>query len=405
VGGGPAGTATAIRLARAGVDTALFERAAAPQWRACGVYTSPLTRGGLTEIGLEEAELDALLRPVPAMVVETIDGATCELDYRRNGSAWGADRVRLDAAMLARAREAGADVRERTTVRSIEPGTSPFAVDGNRGRMASVLEVSGPTGVERWSARIVVGADGPGSLVARAFGVQRSARHLRRAGLTAHVREPRRETAADEPRMAYMVIGRGWYCGLCPVPGGRVNVGIVIGERHLRQALSRGDRPAGIVRRILGALPPPHASLAAEPIEDHVAVALPLANRVARRSGPGFLLVGDAQGFVDPLSGEGLHRALVSAELAAAAVVQGLGTSREPSFDDYDRRLRARFRRKDLLSWVLQACLAEPRLLGYAVRRLDSRPGPRHTFAGVMADLLPARRAFEPGFLGELFRP
>ena len=52
VGGGPAGAALAIQLASAGVEVALFERQSAPRWRACGVYSSPLTRGALISLDL-----------------------------------------------------------------------------------------------------------------------------------------------------------------------------------------------------------------------------------------------------------------------------------------------------------------------------------------------------------------
>jgi flavin-dependent dehydrogenase len=115
--------------------------------------------------------------------------------------------------------------------------------------------------------------------------------------------------------------------------------------------------------------------------------------------------VGDAAGFIDPISGEGLHRALVSAELAADSIRAALANADGPALTDYDRRLRARFGRKDLISWLLQAFLARPEVLGYAVRRLGSRAEVRHTFGAVMADLQPPERALHPLFLGRLLRP
>jgi flavin-dependent dehydrogenase len=342
---------------------------------------------------VETEELDDLLVHVPALVVQTLRGATCRLDYAGRGGACGADRVRLDAALLERAASSGAGVFLGATVKTVAP-------QGPTG--ASRLLVSRQGELERWGARLVIGADGPGSLVARAFGVQRHARRLRRAGLTFHLDV---SGAGEEFRDGRVIIGPGWYCGICPVPGGRVNVGIVIGERQLRRALASGQRPVDIARRILGQLPEPWHELATRAATDDVAVALPLANRVSRRAGPGFLLVGDATGFIDPISGEGLHRALVSAELAAAAAVSALGDHGTPALDDYDRRLRQRFGRKDLISWLLQAFLARPEVLDYAVRRLGSRDPVRSTFAGVMADLAPAERALHSRFLLSLLRP
>lgn len=391
VGGGPAGAAAAIRLAQAGVETVVFERDAAPRWRACGVYSSPLTRARLASLGFEPRELDRLLQRVPALVVETLRGATCRLEYDDRGDACGADRVRLDAALLERAASAGAQVRTAASVKVVEPGAQ-----GGAARL-SVSE-SGTTAT--WRARMVIGADGPASLVARAFSVQRHARRLRRAGLTFHL-----DVSDAPPADAAMVIGPGWYCGICPVPGGRVNIGIVIGERALRRALSVGERPVSIARRILGQLPGSWSQLATREATDDIAVALPLANRVARRSGPGFLLVGDACGFIDPISGEGLHRALVSAALGAEAAVSALQNVRGPALAYYDRRLRKRFGRKDVISWMLQAFLARPEVLDYAVRRLGDRDLLRSTFASVMADLEPPERALGPRFLASLLRP
>ncbi len=133
-------------------------------------------------------------------------------------------------------------------------------------------------------------------------------------------------------------------------------------------------------------------------------MALPLAQRVAQRAGPGFLLVGDAAGFVDPLSGEGLHRALVSAELAAGAI-SAWRRGEAGALERYDQRMRARFAAKDLLSWLLQLFLARPGALDYALTRLARREELRRTFAGVMADLQPPRRALEPRFLLGLLAP
>jgi menaquinone-9 beta-reductase len=391
VGGGPAGAATAIGLARAGVDVALFERAHQPKWRASGVYSSPLTRAQLAALGLDHGRLDALITRVPGLVVRTLAGDTCRLDYAQHGDACGVDRVRLDAGLLERAAAAGARVITSATVREIQPGP---------GGAAATLLVSTADARETWRARLTVGADGPGSMVARAFGVQRAARRLRRAGMTFH------QAFTGAPSAdAQMVIGRGWYCGICPVPGGRVNVGIVVGERFLRQARARGEHPIDITFQVFGRLPAPWSTLALRPIEDELAIALPLANRVSRRSGPGFVLVGDAAGFIDPISGEGLHRALLSAELATEAIRAALAQPQSQALHDYDRALRAKFRRKDIISWLLQAFLARPEFLGYAVRRLESRDELRATFAAVMADLEPPERALNPRFLAALLRP
>lgn len=390
VGGGPAGAALAIQLAERGIDVALFERWPAPRWRAAGVYSSPSTRARLAGLGLPAEQLDTLIRPIEAMEVISTRGTVCRLAY--DPPAAGLDRVRLERALLDRAMAAGTRVHEGATVSGL--ARRPNGTD---------LTVSGREGPQRWATRLVVGADGPGSMVARAFRVDRPVRRLRHAGLTVHRKDP---DAAEPgtPMTARMIIGAGWYCGVAPVPGGRVNIGLVMSERRLRSSLRVSGSAAAVVRTAVRALPPPRAAWQHSPETDETVVALPLAQRVSHRAGPGFLLVGDAAGFVDPLSGEGLSRSLVSAELAAGAIVRWRRGD-QTALERYDGQMHARYAPKDFLSWLLQLFLARPGALDYALSRLARREDLRRTFANVMADLQPPQSALEPRYLLRLLTP
>jgi flavin-dependent dehydrogenase len=242
------------------------------------------------------------------------------------------------------------------------------------------------------AARVVVGADGIGSRVARSLGVARPA-ILPRVGLTFHV--PADPGIADG-RMAVL---RGAYCGLAPVPDGRVNVGIVLAAASWRDLLARnGARAAtdAVLRQAWHEGP-------REPL-DHIAGIAPIGQRVVRRAGPGWLVVGDAAGFLDPFTGEGLHRALVSARLGADAVAAFL-RGRHDALRTYDAAMTRRFRAKDLVSWVVQGFVAEPRLFEYATARLARRARLGDRFGRIMGDLAPAADAFDPRFLAALLAP
>src|SRR6185295_5637616 len=119
VGGGPAGAATAIGLARLGHDVLVLERSPAWRWRACGVFTSPATVTALQRLGVGDVDLATLARRVPAMRVETATGARFRLTYGDDGSLAtapvGFDRSALDQHLLALAADAGADVRPGAT--------------------------------------------------------------------------------------------------------------------------------------------------------------------------------------------------------------------------------------------------------------------------------------------------
>jgi flavin-dependent dehydrogenase len=254
-------------------------------------------------------------------------------------------------------------------------------------------------------ARVVVGADGLHSIVANAAAVARPARLPPRVGLTWHVRDARSDVARD----ARLVMVRDGYVGLAPVPGGRSNIGIVLGPTWRGPLAAEGA--AATARRVLESVPAtdddPVVWPAAEPCE-RIAGASPLGGRVTRRAGPGWFLVGDAAGFLDPFTGEGLHRALVSTELAAWAIEAALGfegRAAAGAADAYDRAMRRRFAAKDVVSWLVQSFLGHPRLFEYAARRLAGRSEVRATMGLVMGDLVPASRALDPRFLLGLLAP
>jgi len=394
VGGGPAGAALAVGLARRGRDVLVLERSPAWRWRACGVFTSPVTVRALRRLGLTDGELAVVARPLPALRVETPAGNRFRLTYGNDGStahlrtaAVGLDRSALDPLLLEHARAAGAEVRESAAVRD---------VDGDEGRISlgdgSLIE-----------GGVVVGADGIRSVVARSAGVTRNAFLSPRTGLTFHVRNPSPELVRD----GRMIVFDGGYVGLAPVPGARVNVGIVVGGRW-RDRL-RHDGAARVAAEVLRGVPfadddPIDWSTAIDTASDPIEGAAPIGHRVSARHGPRWLLVGDAAGFLDPFTGEGLHRALASAELATAAIDRHLGGD-PGALAGYDRAMGRRFRSKDAVSLLVQAFLAQPPLFERAARALADRPAVRETMGLVMGDLVPASRALDPRFVVSLLRP
>ncbi len=116
-------------------------------------------------------------------------------------------------------------------------------------------------------------------------------------------------------------------------------------------------------------------------------------------------MIGDAIEFIDPLTGEGLHRAFVSAELAAESIAKSLRGDPN-AMADYDRRIRARWRSKNVVSWVLQAFLSQPR----RVRLRASAAWPRDSelrdqLTLVLTDQSPASGVIDPRYLLRLLAP
>ncbi|HEY4227858.1 MAG TPA: NAD(P)/FAD-dependent oxidoreductase [Candidatus Limnocylindrales bacterium] len=396
VGGGPAGALTALMLAGAGREVVVLERAPAWRWRACGVYASPAGMRAMREIGISEADLERCARPIAAMRVETPGGASFRLTYGGTGglenSAVGFDRSALDPLLLELAAVAGADVRRGKAVGSITTS------DDGPGRRPIRMTTADGAALD---ARIVLGADGGRSLLASTTGVARRSSIGPRAALTFHIPEaslPGREPSREPIRDARMVVLRDAYVGLAPVPGDRVNVGIVLGPSWFGDLRRHGGRAvaAGILAEL---------GVTAPTILDRVAGVTPLGHRVRRRAGTNWLLVGDAAGFLDPFTGEGLHRAIVSAVLAADTVDHALRAGGSASLAGYEAAMRGRFGTKDLVSRLVQGFLARPALFEYAARRLAARERVRETMGLVIGDLAPAGRALDPRYLAALLAP
>ena len=179
------------------------------------MYSSPLTRQAAGRLGLDADQLAALIRPIPAMVVRN-GRRRCHAagsNTRRRTTACGLDRVRLEEALLELIRRRGVRVFEGAVVRSVELGIEV--------RGSTVSQADGA--IDLASARVVVGADGPTSVVARAAGVIRATPLFRRA----RVDRPPAPSPSTTPSM---IIGDGWYMGIAPVPGDRVNLGLVMDE-------------------------------------------------------------------------------------------------------------------------------------------------------------------------------
>ena len=381
VGAGPAGSAFAAASAAGGREVLLIDAAAHPRPKACAEYASPRILEELRAIGLDDAAWQADALPITGMRVIRGDHAS-DIRYRDAAGprpAWGLDRRSFDALLVDHATRRGARYRERTSLRGLE-------VDAE----GTTAILGTPDGTERIRARWVVGADGARSRTARLLGVDRPVRMPRRLGLVAHFE------GIDALRdRGEMHVGRTGYVGLAPLAHGRLNVGMALPLDGARR--SAEERFASAIASIPAVADRLRGVRRVTPIRG----AAPIGHRVSRAAGPGWLLIGDAAGFIDPFSGEGIFRALRSARAAATALTAG-----DVGVDDrYLAARRTAFAGKDALTWIVQAMLAAQPLLGYALRRLDRRPALAARFGSALGDCRPASDVLAPAYLVQLLRP
>lgn len=381
-GAGPAGSALAAALARGGASVLLVETATHPRPKACAEYASPRIAEELSRLGVPAAWTDAAVR-LRGMDLHA-GGRSVPIRYadvRGPRNAWGVDRRTFDAMLARHAAGAGAELRERTRLVGL-------AFDGSRVRGAMLRDQL--TGREEAvSAAWTVGADGTRSSVSRMVGVDRPVRYPRRLGLVAHYAGVPELTDHGE-----MHVGDGYYVGLAPTPGGELNVGMALPmDGHGHSARLRFDAAVAGLPAVARRL---EHSTRLTPIRG----AAPIGHRVADPAGAGWLLIGDAAGFVDPFTGEGIHRALRSARAAADAILAGGDVA-----NAYRAERRRAFAAKVALSWLVQGFLGAPPLLEYVVRRLESRPRAALRLGSALGDCRPATDALSPTALVEVLAP
>ena len=382
VGGGPAGSAVAILLAERGWAVTLLDKAAFPRPKICGEYLSPEAARVMDRLGVLKAVDAAGAQPLSGMRIVAPDGSVLDGTYPTSGPwrgyrdhALAIRREVFDRILLERARALPVDVRERHRVTGL-------IVEG--GLVRGVKTESADGAPMELRSRLVVGADGRASVVAHALGLVRPHR-LRRLALIQHVSGieglgDRGEIYVDPPD----------YSILNPVAPGIVNVSLVVPLAHAKPYSARLETFMEARLRQLRHVP---ARLAGMKAEGPVMAMGPLAYRVGEPRVGGVLLAGDAAGFYDPFTGEGLYTALRSAELLAEVAHPALtsGDVSVGALAPYALAKRAAFADKARVTQALQLIIAHRRLANSAARFLQRRPALLGTLMGVIGDFIPPR--------------
>lgn len=348
VGAGPAGTAAATHLARAGRDVLLVDKATFPRDKICG---DGLTAGALRlleELGLDPGEVPSW-QPVDDVVVVSPSGREVTFPLPRDEGLYAvvARRAELDAALVALARAAGVRVHEGAAV------TGAVERDDR-----VVLEVDGLGPV---AARYAIGADGMWSPLRKLLGVAtdgyRGEWHAFRQYFTNVAPRAARELFVwFEPDL---LPGYAWSF---PLPGGGANVGFGIqrdGGKVARVQDMKALWPDLLARPHIRAVLGPDA----EPESPHRAWPIPARVDDIRLATARTLFVGDAAAATDPMTGEGIGQALLTGRLAAEAIAAG-GLDAAAVTRGYDQRVR-------------DALVADHRLSLLLIRALKHRKGAR----------------------------
>lgn len=386
VGAGPAGSSLGTRLAQAGFSVALLDARSFPRSKPCGDAISPGATPLLQELGawdplLRETGQAALLE---GWRIRSHGGAWTEAGFTRTAmdtppAGLAVDRRILDAVLLERARTAGAKIFERTRV---------FARHGGDRRCDAVV-ARGPRGeASIYRARMFVGADGLRSRMARLFGPMRCGRNPRLAFVSRYVGV---ETAGPWGELRLSEEG---VLGYAPIASNACNLTLVV---PMSSAARIAGDVAGFVRRRIDRYEANPLIAGGQLLRD-VEVTGPFEIAPTRRTVPGGLLVGDAAGYFDPLTGQGIHRALYGAKLAARTIEASLThpEAESEALRAYEQALDAWLGPSRRLQRMIDGVVSRRSLMEPATRILRGRAALASRLVDATGDRLPAGDVLQP---------
>lgn len=347
VGAGPAGSVAALGLAREGLSVLLVERERFPRWKVCGACVGPTAVDALASIGLARVLESSGALPLDRLRL-VCSGRTARIPLRGNVAV---SRANLDAALVRTCVAAGTVFRDGTSAGLEE--ALPDAV---------VVRLRSGGTAERARARVVIDASGLGSRLGPSAAARARVARRARVGIGVTLPAARFPLAEGELRM---VVGRSGYVGLVRTEDGALTVGAAVD----RDALSAG--PGATVDAILrGAGEPPLGASHADSWKGTV----PLTRRPARLAVPRLFRVGDAAGYVEPFTGEGIGWSVAAATAVVPAAVSAVERWSDALAVTWQRDHRRILARRQRMCRILAAGLRHPLLVRKTVALLGREP-------------------------------
>lgn len=342
-GAGPAGALAAVILARRGLRVRLFDRARFPRHKLCGDTLNPgalaILRRHL-DLGGVNAKSDA----IDGMLLTGPGGVRVRGEYGGGIAGRSITRHVFDQWLIEQAIAAGAQFDEGVTIKDLASGDS---------RIDGVIVAGNNGGSLTHRARMVIAADGRRS-VAIKRGLSKQPKQPRRWAIGAYYTDVDGMT-----RLGEMHVRRGHYIGVAPLPGGMTNACLVVPHTSGDEPIAE---PKEALARVLASDPELASRFANARAVAAPTVLGPMAVDATAAGEPGLLLAGDAAGFIDPMTGDGLRFAFAGAEMAADVTYDVL--SGKLSFDaahlELAHRRRSAFTAKWRFNRALRSLVASP---------------------------------------------
>ncbi|ADU63556.1 MAG: geranylgeranyl reductase family protein [Pseudodesulfovibrio sp.] len=375
VGAGPAGTCTAIHAARQGLHVLLLDQKKFPREKTCGDALSSLAIAELNSLGLLPRLLEIPHTPVQKITYHGADTSSVtvpilKIDDTASEAGIICRRILLDALLMEIAAEEEVEVVDWCRITEVlVKGGQAYGVKGERG---------GGRGVS-WTAKVVVGADGSDSLVARQMNMPRYPEY-RALAVRGYFRQVLGIRGNIEVHFPEEVLpGYVWFH---PTETSQTNVGLTIPMDVVKDT---NIKPKQALKRALASPELKERFAFAEQMGEIEAGVLPVGNPIREIHGNGFILVGDAAGLVNPCSSDGTTNAIISARIAGEVLAK---TCKGESWDEAALREYPYYLWKEIGPSLEMGGrllgLRTPKAIGSLIRSASRRPHNAGWISGVL---------------------
>jgi menaquinone-9 beta-reductase len=356
IGASLAGSTAAVRLARQGFRVLLIDRQSFPRGKICGEGLMPAGVGLLGEVGVKAGCVGQGARPFQGLRFLLPDtDLSLNFPNYQDQPGWITPRINLDARLVeTAAAQRGVECRLGARLESLEAGPRQVAVRVREGRKT-----------HGFSCRLLIGADGVRSQVRRSVGISSWFPSRKRFALSACFSYLREAGNAVEIHCS-----RWGEAYVAPRATGQVRVTLLLSSRP------GGGLGGGAVQLLENALvgfPFLRGRLPSSPLGT-VSATAPLGVSVRRCHADRLLLIGDAAGAVDPVTGQGMSLALRDAKLAAEVLKERLAEDRlsRNHLAHFSELRRSYFRAASDLANLLLFLLQHPSWAGKALRAIGN---------------------------------
>ena len=391
IGGGPAGCSAALGLNQLGYHVILCDQAKFPRDKICGEFISPAADPILNRLSVLD-DIEALTpKRLKGVAISSYEGEELVIDYPcqpgeiERPTSLSVPRYELDSLFIEQVRRVGVEIREQNKITDFlfKEGCVSGVKGWDKNKSSFTLK-----------APLVIDAGGRNSLSLKKFNLKRESSRNTKMAMAAHW-----QGAQIPDDYCYMHVSRPGYTGISSVNQDKVNVVLVVDQNSMR-----GEKPDSFYGRTVMKNRFRRKILQNAECLESVRAVESLGFSVKPIPCGGLLAVGDAMGFIDPFTGEGIYLSLRSSEIAvqiADLALKNADVSLE-FLKVYEKKRKQEFEKKFLLSRILQKIIYNQFFCDQVVRVLKEKRELAEILVGVIGDLVPAERVVSFKFLSQL---